>query len=164
MVALFPIERARATPELTRQKWDLIVPIPLHPSKQRQREFNQAERLADRLGAAVGLPVAKRLVRRVLPTRTQVEPARARPDQLAVANLLGLTESDLTLDDQVAATILARLGSAAVQALELRPALAGADDRPRYYSVDWHLNPLGHQLVAAALARALSDQGLWPRG
>jgi hypothetical protein len=104
-----------------------------------------------------------RLFVALLPTRAQVEPARARPDQLAVASLLELTESALTLDDQVAATILARLGTAAVPVLDLRPALAGADDQPRYYSVDWHLNPLGHQLVAAALSRALSDRGLWPR-
>lgn len=27
-------------------KWDMIVPVPLHPVKLREREFNQAERLA----------------------------------------------------------------------------------------------------------------------
>ena len=61
----------RAGPELAREPWDLIVPIPLHPRKQREREFNQAERLADRLGAATRIPVHKRLVRRTVATRTQ---------------------------------------------------------------------------------------------
>src|SRR5438105_171759 len=34
-----------AGPRLSRTDWDLIVPVPLHPVKRREREFNQAERL-----------------------------------------------------------------------------------------------------------------------
>lgn len=66
----------QAAPELRPEKWDLIVPIPLHPRKQRQREFNQAERLAERLGAATQIPVHKRLLRRVVPTLTQTQLSR----------------------------------------------------------------------------------------
>lgn len=65
-----------ATPVLAIQSPDMIVPVPLHPTKQREREFNQAERLANRLGAATGLPVNKRLLRRVVPTRTQTQLSR----------------------------------------------------------------------------------------
>jgi competence protein ComFC len=54
----------------------VIVPVPLYPTKEREREFNQAERLAKRLGAATRLPVNKRLLRRVLPTRTQTQLTR----------------------------------------------------------------------------------------
>ncbi len=61
----------RATPELALEAWTWIVPVPLHPAKLREREFNQAERLARRLSAATGIPLNTRLVRRVLPTRTQ---------------------------------------------------------------------------------------------
>jgi ComF family protein len=59
----------------------LIVPVPLHPTKQREREFNQAERLADRLGAATQMPVNKQLLRRVVATRTQA--LLKRPERLA---------------------------------------------------------------------------------
>ena len=62
---------AAAEPELRRQKWDWIVPVPLHPTKRREREFNQAERLAARLGAATGIAVNNGLLERVVPTRTQ---------------------------------------------------------------------------------------------
>ena len=61
----------RAVPHLLSEKWDLIVPIPLHSTKQREREFNQAERLATRLGAECGIPVDGRLVKRIVATRTQ---------------------------------------------------------------------------------------------
>jgi competence protein ComFC len=60
-----------AAPILRREQWDFIVPIPLHPLKQREREFNQAERLAARLSAAIRVPVNRRLLRRTAPTRTQ---------------------------------------------------------------------------------------------
>jgi competence protein ComFC len=59
-----------AGPALASQRWDALVPVPLHPTKQREREFNQAERLARHLGAAAGIPV-KRLLRRTIPTRSQ---------------------------------------------------------------------------------------------
>lgn len=65
-----------ATPELRPGDWDMIIPVPLHPAKQREREFNQAERLAARLGAALGIPVNTTAIRRVEPTRTQTQLSR----------------------------------------------------------------------------------------
>jgi competence protein ComFC len=49
----------------------LIVPVPLYPTRQREREFNQAEHLAGHLATALGMRMNAKLVRRVLPTRTQ---------------------------------------------------------------------------------------------
>lgn len=69
-----------AKPALAGQHLDMIVPVPLHPTKQREREFNQSERLANRLGAATQLPVNKRLLRRVVATRTQA--LLKRPERL----------------------------------------------------------------------------------
>jgi ComF family protein len=46
---------------------NLIVPVPLHPSRERQRGFNQAELLAARLGR----PVTTRLLRRRKNTPSQ---------------------------------------------------------------------------------------------
>jgi ComF family protein len=66
----------RAAPELHPADWDWIVPVPLHPLKQREREFNQAERLAAPLSGATGIPLNKRLLRRDLPTRTQTRLTR----------------------------------------------------------------------------------------
>ena len=60
-----------ALPVLRAEKWDLIVPVPLHHLKEREREFNQAERLASPLAQALALPLNPRLLRRIQPTRTQ---------------------------------------------------------------------------------------------
>ena len=45
------------------QRPGLIVPVPLHPTKKREREFNQAERLASHLGDAMQHPREPRLLR-----------------------------------------------------------------------------------------------------
>jgi ComF family protein len=66
----------QARMQLPSSEWDLIVPVPLHAVKQREREFNQAERLARRLSQATGISVNARLLRRVLPTRTQTQLSR----------------------------------------------------------------------------------------
>ncbi|MDB6038186.1 MAG: ComF family protein [Verrucomicrobiales bacterium] len=55
---------------------DLIVPIPLHPLKLRQREFNQAARLARSLEVATGIPMREKLVSRMRDTRTQTTLSR----------------------------------------------------------------------------------------
>jgi ComF family protein len=61
----------RAVPALSGQKWDMIVPVPLHPVREREREFNQAERIARHLGKAMNLAVKTNLVRRARFTGTQ---------------------------------------------------------------------------------------------
>lgn len=63
----------QAAPALRRENLTGIVPVPLHPVKQREREFNQAERLARPLAEALGIPVRTDLVRRTQPTRTQTQ-------------------------------------------------------------------------------------------
>lgn len=47
---------------------DLIVPVPLHPSKQRRRGYNQAEDFARELSRLSGIPMDPHLVRRIRKT------------------------------------------------------------------------------------------------
>lgn len=61
----------RAKPVLEQEKWNWIVPVPLHRLKKREREFNQAERLALVLSRSTGIPVNTNLLERVEFTRTQ---------------------------------------------------------------------------------------------
>jgi len=68
-------------PVLRGQDWDVIVPVPLYPLKQREREFNQAERLAARLSHATRIALNKKLLRRVRFTNTQTR--LTRPERAA---------------------------------------------------------------------------------
>ena len=65
-----------AMPALSQQRWDWIVPVPLHPAKERKREFNQAERLATHLSTATGILANAGLLRRVTATQTQTKLTR----------------------------------------------------------------------------------------
>jgi ComF family protein len=61
----------QALPVLRGGNWNVVVPVPLHPTKLREREFNQAARLGGHLARALGVPLAEKALRRVRPTRTQ---------------------------------------------------------------------------------------------
>lgn len=52
---------------------DVVVPVPLHPSRLRQRGFNQALLLARPIGEAVGLPVRDDILRRLVAGTPQVD-------------------------------------------------------------------------------------------
>jgi ComF family protein len=66
--AAFEDERIR------RQPFDGLVPVPLHATRQREREFNQAEALADLLAKRVGVPVLPVLERiRYTTTQTRLD-------------------------------------------------------------------------------------------
>jgi competence protein ComFC len=67
---------AAAVPILAGAQWDVVVPVPLHPTRQREREFNQAEKLARHLGAAMGWPINHRALIRTKATETQTHLSR----------------------------------------------------------------------------------------
>ena len=84
---------AGAGPDLAGIKWDLIVPVPLHATKLREREFNQAERLGKGLSRATGIVMANDLLRRIIPTRTQTLLTRKeRQDNVRKAFAFGSAE------------------------------------------------------------------------
>jgi ComF family protein len=66
-----------AGPVLMNEGCDVLVPVPLHSVKRREREFNQAERLARSLGRATGIPVRTDVLRRVHPTPSQTRLSRS---------------------------------------------------------------------------------------
>lgn len=56
---------------------DLVMPVPLHPSRLRTREFNQSLLLADRIARRLGLPLSFEHLERIRQTRPQTELDRA---------------------------------------------------------------------------------------
>jgi len=64
--------------------FEAIIPVPLHPHREREREFNQARLLAEELASRLAFPM-KDLLRRIKPTLTQVHSDR----QKRIENLKG---------------------------------------------------------------------------
>ena len=65
-----------ALPALREASWNYVVPVPLYPARQREREFNQAELLGAHLARALKIPLNTNWLRRVLPTSTQTRLTR----------------------------------------------------------------------------------------
>lgn len=83
------------------ERVDLLVPVPLHPRRERERGFNQAMLLARRLEAAWGTPVGATVLRRTVDTVSQTDVsadrrranvrgafALGRPEQVAGRHVL----------------------------------------------------------------------------
>lgn len=70
LCAAFDDERLRG------REFDMIVPVPLHPARQRERGFNQANLLAELLTAQISIP-SKPVLKRVRYTTTQTALDRA---------------------------------------------------------------------------------------
>ncbi len=55
---------------------DIIIPVPLHQSKEKQRGFNQSEIISAGLSEAAGLPVNSKILERKIVTTTQTRKSR----------------------------------------------------------------------------------------
>lgn len=55
---------------------DIIIPVPLHPSKLRRRGFNQSDCISDGISEVSGIPVDRTSLRRVVGSDTQTKRSR----------------------------------------------------------------------------------------
>ncbi len=70
---------------------DMIIPVPLHPSKERKRGFNQSEIIAEGIAGPCCLPVRSDLLKRNVKTATQTR--RTRYDRWTnVGGIFGVTD------------------------------------------------------------------------
>ncbi|MCI0439743.1 MAG: ComF family protein [Chloroflexi bacterium] len=87
---------------------DVIMPVPLHPRRMRQRGYNQSELLARQLGKRAGLPVDARTLRRKKNTPPQVSMTdrqqRQQNIQGAFECVAGLQGERILLVDDVVTT------------------------------------------------------------
>ncbi len=88
---------------------DVLVPVPLHPDRERQRGYNQAALLAEELGPLIERPVVTEALVRVRPTRSQtqlnsVERRRNVAGAFACARSDDICGRDIMLVDDVATT------------------------------------------------------------
>lgn len=83
---------------------DLLLPMPLHPTRLRERGFNQAHEIAKRIGKTLKLPATPNLARRVVNTASQATldwDARKKNMQGAFACETPLAGQHIALVDDV---------------------------------------------------------------
>jgi competence protein ComFC len=117
-------------PRLQESAFDAVVPVPLHPTRQRERGFNQASALAELLSQKSGIPLLSCL-RRIRYTETQTQFDRStrlanlktafsmRPKQAVAGKNLLLVDDVLTTGatlDECARVLLAA-GAETVKAI-----------------------------------------------
>ena len=78
---------------------DVIIPVPLHKSRFKERGYNQCELLARPLGEMLGLPVNTHSLRRVKRTKTQMTLAQSERHQnvRGAFDCTGCDLADLTI-------------------------------------------------------------------
>jgi len=75
---------------------DAVVPVPLHPSRLRERGYNQAELIARPLARLLGIPFRAYLLVRTRPRPDKVRLTRRERWETVVALMLCITELKLT--------------------------------------------------------------------
>ena len=92
---------ARHLMGLAGQRPDVIVPVPLHPSRLRSRGFNQSLELARFVSAALELPIDAFNARRIRATTPQTELPRAQRRR----NVLGAFDAGATFAGRAVAIV-----------------------------------------------------------
>ncbi|HEY4689582.1 MAG TPA: ComF family protein, partial [Anaerolineae bacterium] len=86
----------------------VVVPVPLHPRRQKERGYNQSELLARRLGHVAGLPVRPTVLHRTRVTASQMTlnaaDRRANVADAFQANAAAVRGLDVLLIDDVCTT------------------------------------------------------------
>ncbi len=88
--------------------WDILIPVPLHPIKQRRRGYNQSEKFAQGLAQTLELPTGNQLYRNRY-TETQTNKSRLERlenvgNVFAVNNPFSLKNKRILLVDDVMTT------------------------------------------------------------
>jgi ComF family protein len=55
---------------------DVIIPVPLHPSREKRRGFNQSDCICEGISSVSGIPVRKDLLKRIALSDTQTKRSR----------------------------------------------------------------------------------------
>jgi len=84
-----------SAPNFKKNTIDMIVPVPLHPSKLRKRTFNQSEQIAIGIANKLEVPVNNELAKREIATSSQTNKSKAQR-WTNMENVYSKIEADLS--------------------------------------------------------------------
>lgn len=124
------LEEGLCDPRIASKPSHALVPVPLHPTKKREREFNQSEVIADLLSRRSGIPVWNCLKRtRYTVSQTRLDRAERQGNlhgAFALRGRFNIAQCDLILVDDVFTTgstveecarVLASAGARSIRAI-----------------------------------------------
>lgn len=80
---------------------DLLLPVPLHESRQRQRGYNQSDSIAEGLSQVLEIPWSNQLLKKETATASQTRKTRWERVQ-NVANVFTVTQPEFIQNQQIA--------------------------------------------------------------
>jgi len=98
-----------------------------------------------------------RLIVMYLPPWQDVEPDKPEVRLKPLLAALKVGPKALGSTDEMADQLLARLSDLGIENVDLRPTFRAAP-KSAYWNTDWHINLLGHQLIARVLTKVLSER------
>jgi len=89
--------------------FDLIIPVPLHPSRKRKRGYNQSAKFAEGLSQSLGIPFSDDILERTVKTETQTRKSKLNrwqnmTDVFRVKNIEAVRDKNILLVDDVVTT------------------------------------------------------------
>ena len=89
--------------------WDIIIPIPLHRSREKKRGYNQSAFFASGLSKTLGIPWSKKVVVRIIKSETQTRKSKLErwenvKDIFRVTSKNEIKEKHVLLVDDVVTT------------------------------------------------------------
>jgi len=79
----------------------LIIPIPLHWQKEKQRGFNQSYLIAGQLGKNIGLPIENNILKRIKNTASQVELKDREKREINIKNCFIVEKPELLFQKNI---------------------------------------------------------------
>ena len=83
------------------EKIDLIIGVPLHPTKLIQRGYNQADCIAEGLSVSLDIPFETEVVKRIIHTSSQTKKTRFERFQ-NVENIFEVIDAEKIKDKRIA--------------------------------------------------------------
>ncbi|MCC7429694.1 ComF family protein [bacterium] len=82
---------------LKNEDFDVLLPVPLHAVKQRERSYNQSELIADQLSHLINVKIATKILKRKRYTETQTKLDKKQREQ-NVKNVFEVSDKTLSLN------------------------------------------------------------------
>ena len=131
--------------------WDIIIPIPLHRSREKKRGYNQSAFFASGLSKTLGIPWSKKVVVRIIKSETQTRKSKAYPKHYSAGDFYSARWTKKARERASAALAAARTLWQLIDLVGVGPKACKVDSRQLscVWPVSYHT--IGYSLLARTI-------------